>query len=185
MMIRVILAFLALPALVAGLFPWLFSTIPALPIFQSSYGVILLVIGGGILIASVVSFYCRGRGTLAPWDPPKRLVAQDLYRFNRNPMYIGVVALLFGWALITGNPWNYGYAALMFAVFHMRVVFYEEKEMERLFGSEWDDYRRAVPRWGLQLQPYVPSVEPDAAPNGGPAAPVDNSKATERPPSVS
>ena len=68
MMIRGILAFLALPAIVAGLVPWLISKIPAPTVFSSRYGGVLLVMGGGILLAAVVSFYRRGRGTLAPWD---------------------------------------------------------------------------------------------------------------------
>jgi protein-S-isoprenylcysteine O-methyltransferase Ste14 len=165
MMIRAVISFLALPALVAGLFPWLISGIPASRIFQSPFGVVLVVVGGGILLASVVSFYRWGRGTLAPWDPPKHLVVQDLYRFNRNPMYVGVVLVLFGWALITGNPWNYGYALILPVIFHARVVLYEEKQMERLFGREWDAYRRAVPRWGLRFRPYAPKVEPGAASN--------------------
>ena len=62
----------------------------------------MVVVGSGILFASVVSFYRRGRGTLAPWDPPKHLVVHDLYRFNRNPMYVGVVIVVLGWALAHG-----------------------------------------------------------------------------------
>ncbi len=159
-MIRAILAFLALPAIVAGVLPWLISIIPSPTVFSSRYGGIPLVMGSGILLAAVVSFYRRGRGTLAPWDPPRHLVVQDLYRFNRNPMYVGVTAILIGWAIVTGNPWNYAYAALIPVVFHLRVVLYEEREMERLFGQDWDAYRRAVPRWGLRFRPYIPSVEP-------------------------
>jgi protein-S-isoprenylcysteine O-methyltransferase Ste14 len=156
MILRALLAFLALPALVAGVLPWLISRITAPTLFQSSGGVMLLVAGGLVLISSVVSFYRRGRGTLAPWDPPKHLVVQDLYRFNRNPMYVGVVALVCGWALVTGNPWSYLYAAIVPVVFHLRVVLYEEKQMERLFGREWASYREAVPRWGVTLRPYNP-----------------------------
>ena len=110
MIARAILAFLALPALVAGLFPWLIPRIPAPAIARWQYGVVLMAIGGGIFLASVVSFYRRGRGTLAPWDPPRHLVIQDLYRFNLNPMCVGVATLVLGWALSTGNPWNYAYA---------------------------------------------------------------------------
>lgn len=161
MLLRAILAFLALPALVAGVFPWLISKIPASVVFKSAGGgSVLILIGGTILLASVVSFYRRGRGTLAPWDPPKHLVVQDLYRFNRNPMYVGVALVLFGWALITGNPWNYVYAVVIPLIFHARVVLYEEKEMQRLFGHEWEQYRRAVPRWGIRFRPYTPSGEP-------------------------
>ena len=177
MIVRAVLAFLALPGLVAGLFPWLISRISASEIVESPLGSIMVVVGSGILLASVVSFYRRGRGTLAPWDPPKHLVVQDLYRFNRNPMYVGVVIVVFGWALLTGNPWNYGYALIIVVIFHARVILYEEKEMQRLFGREWDAYRRAVPRWGLRFRPYSPNVEPGAAPNGWHAEPTGSSGA--------
>jgi protein-S-isoprenylcysteine O-methyltransferase Ste14 len=163
MMLRAVMAFLALPALVAGVFPWLISRIPAPVLFRSFYGTALLAVGSGILLSAVISFYRRGRGTLAPWDPPKHLVVQDLYRFTRNPMYVGVVALACGWALVTGNPWNYVYAVVVPVIFHLRVVFYEEEQMERLFGREWTAYRQAVPRWGLVWRPYTPNVEPDVS----------------------
>ena len=175
LLIRAILAFLALPVIVAGLFPWLISRIPAPALSRWPYGIALMVLGGGIQLTSVVSFYRRGRGTLAPWDPPKHLVVHDLYRFNRNPMYVGVVALLFGWALAIGNPWNYAYAMFVAVIFHLRVVLYEEKEMARLFGREWEVYRRAVPRWGWRFRAYIPRVEPGAAAHGNPAESIDNS----------
>ena len=62
-----------------------------------------------------------------------------------------------------------GYALIIVVIFHARVILYEEKEMQRLFGREWDAYRRAVPRWGLRFLPYAPNVERGAAPNGGSA----------------
>ncbi len=156
MLLRAILAFLALPALVAGLFPLLVSQLPSPVVFLSDWGVAMMVAGLVILLVSVVSFYRRGRGTLAPWDPPVHLVVGDLYRFNRNPMYVGVVAMLFGWALLAGNLWNYLYAAVVPLLFHLRVVLVEEREMKRRFGDEWEDYRGAVPRWGVRLRPYRP-----------------------------
>lgn len=159
MLLRAILAFLSLPALVAGVFPWFISRIPAVIIFRTDWGAALMVFGTAILLASVVSFYRRGRGTLAPWDPPRHLVVQDLYRFNRNPMYVGVTWVVIGWALCTGSPWNYGYAVLIPLIFHLRVVIYEEKQMERLFGREWAAYRNAIPRWGFVFRAYTPTVE--------------------------
>ena len=93
-------------------------------------------------------------------------------------------SLVLGWALVTGNPWNYAYATLVPVIFHLRVVLYEEREMQRLFGREWHAYRSAVPRWGLRFRPYIPSVEPGAARNDGPAAPLGNSRVTEELPSV-
>ena len=159
MILRAFLSFLALPTIVAGVFPLLISWIPSPYVLKSYFGAALITIGGSVLLSSVVSFYRRGRGTLAPWDPPKHLVVHDLYRFNRNPMYVGVVMLVLGWAFLTGNLWNYIYSGLIPLIFHFRVVFYEEREMERLFGKEWDTYRSAVPRWGVRFRPYRSSVE--------------------------
>jgi len=167
---------------VAGIIPWIISRIPAVEIFSSLFSLALFAIGGGILVAATISFYRRGRGTLAPWDPPRLLVVSDLYRFNRNPMYVGVSLLNLGWALFTGNPWNYGYAIIVALVFHLRVVLYEEKEMDRLFGSRWKAYRDAVPRWGLCLRPYVPDFASGAGSNGSPAKPLGDSRNGEGPP---
>ena len=153
-LLRAILAFLALPVVVAGVLPWPISQIPAPVVFRLGYGVAPLFFGSAILLAAVVSFYRWGHGTLAPWDPPKHLVVRDLYRFNRNPMYVGVILVVWGWALLTGHLWNYAYALLLPVIFHLRVVLYEEKQMERLFGAEWEAYRRAVPRWGVTVRRY-------------------------------
>lgn len=163
MILRAILSFLALPALVAGVFPMVISWIPSPDLFKSYFGAVLIIVGGSILLFSVVSFYRRGQCTLAPWDPPKHLVVQDLYRFNRNPMYVGVVILLLGWAFLMGNLWNYIYSALILVIFHLRVVLYEEIEMGRLFGKEWETYRAAVPRWRVRIRPYKSDVEHCAA----------------------
>jgi protein-S-isoprenylcysteine O-methyltransferase Ste14 len=74
-------------------------------------------------------------------------------------MYVGVAILVLGWAFLTGNLWNYVYAVIIPVIFHLRVVLYEEKEMQRLFGKEWEIYRMAVPRWGVRIRPYKSSVE--------------------------
>lgn len=154
MLLRAIVAFLALPVIVAGIVPYIITLIPAPLWWKSFLGILPISTGVLILIISAVSFYRRGKGTLAPWDPPKHLVVQDLYRYNRNPMYVGVILTVLGWAILTGNPWNDAYAILLCVVFHLRVVLYEEKEMERLFGNEWESYRSEVPRWGWRL-PYA------------------------------
>lgn len=88
------------------------------------------------------------------WDPPKYLVVRDLYRFNRNPMYAGLILVVRGWALIAGHPWNHVYAVLLPVIFHLRVVLYEEEQMKRLFGGEWNTDRQAVPRWGVTAPLY-------------------------------
>ena len=87
------------------------------------------------------------QGTLAPWDPPKKLVTVGLYRFVRNPIYIGVVGYVLGWSLIAGSRRMAVYAAVLAVGFHLRVVFYEEPTLARLFGNEWYRYRANVNRW--------------------------------------
>lgn len=152
MFLRALIAFLALPVMVAGVVPFLISRIPVSCPAGSPWGWVPLLPGAVILISTVVSFYHRGKGTLAPWDPPKQLVIQDLYRFNRNPMYVGVILIVIGWAILTGSCWNTLYAVVVAIVFHLRVVAYEEPEMQRLFGPEWESYKKSVPRWGWSFR---------------------------------
>jgi protein-S-isoprenylcysteine O-methyltransferase Ste14 len=105
--------------------------------------------------AGAAAFSAAGKGTLAPWDPPRRLVVVGLYRFTRNPMYVGVLTLVLGWTLLLGSPWLAAYVVVLAAVFHLRTVLYEEPHLARLFGVEWERYRAAVPRW-LPRRPREP-----------------------------
>ena len=147
MFLRAVLAFLALPGVVAGLVPLLLLRWqpPASKGWPVGWGV--GVLGLVILFACVRTFYVAGKGTLAPWSPPKHLVTSGLYRYSRNPMYIGVLLILAGWALVTGAA-VLGYYALVVAVaFHLRVLLYEEPVLARLFGAAWKTYNSAVRRW--------------------------------------
>jgi protein-S-isoprenylcysteine O-methyltransferase Ste14 len=157
---RAVLAFLSLPAIVAGLIPWALSQLTSPIAWRSIYGVLPVIVGMAALVASAVSFYRRGKGTLAPWDPPSKLVVQDLYRFNRNPMYVGLLTTVVGWSVLSGSLWIYIYAAVLPLVFHLRVVLHEEREMRRLLAEDWEHYRRSVPRWGIRFTPYTPEHEP-------------------------
>lgn len=161
--LRALFAFLLLPGLMAGVFPALIALIPSGRFAPTPLAWIPMTLGLAILIAAVVSFYRHGRGTLAPWDPPTRLVVHDLYRFNRNPMYVGILFILLGWTGLAGSLWILLYAAALFLAFHLRIVLYEEKEMQRLFPEDWPRYRRHVPRWGWRLRPYV--ADADGAPD--------------------
>lgn len=161
--LRALFAFLLLPGLMAGVFPALIMRISSGRFAPTPLAWIPMLMGGAILIAAVVSFYRRGRGTLAPWDPPRRLVVQDLYRFNRNPMYVGIMLILLGWAGLAGSFWILLYAAGLFLAFHLRIVLYEEKEMARLFPEDWPAYRRNVPRWGWRLGAPRSAVPPPDA----------------------
>ncbi len=107
----------------------------------------LMVAGGFLLVWCVRDFYVSGRGTIAPWDPPKHLVVGGPYRLVRNPMYIAVLGLVGGWALAFGSLALTVYLAVLAAAFHGRVVLAEEPWLRRRFGKEWDAYSRQVPRW--------------------------------------
>ena len=157
---RALLAFLALPGMVTGVVPLLLMMLPASGWFQSWYFLISVGLGLLVLVRCVASFYRRGKGTLAPWDPPKRLVVEDLYQYNRNPMYVGVALILIGWAGVLGSAWHYLYALVVPTIFHLRVVFYEERELEKRFPEDWADYKKNVPRWLFNVRPYQPFRHP-------------------------
>jgi protein-S-isoprenylcysteine O-methyltransferase Ste14 len=142
---RALFAFLALPGMVAFVIPWFLFRPPGAPIRPVAY--IPLVIGAALLLWCVRDFYVAGKGTLAPWSPPKRLVTVGLYRYSRNPMYVAVIIILCGWALAFGTRalWYY---ALAFAIgFHLRVVLFEEPFLAQMHGEEFTAYRSRVRRW--------------------------------------
>jgi protein-S-isoprenylcysteine O-methyltransferase Ste14 len=106
-----------------------------------------LAAGATLLLWCVREFYVAGRGTLAPWAPPARLVVSGPYRVSRNPMYMAVTSILIGWALAYGSRALWIYAASVAVAFHLRIVLGEEPWLARRHGAEWDAYRSRVPRW--------------------------------------
>lgn len=150
MLLRALIAFLALPGVFAGIIPALIvhhdpQRRSGLPI-----GYTLIALGLFFLLWCVRDFLVSGRGTLAPWDPPKRLVIVGLYRFTRNPMYVAITLLLCGWIFAVGSIWLAWYTFVLVTGFHLRVVFHEEPRLEKLFGEEWKRYAASVPRWFLR-----------------------------------
>ncbi len=148
--LRALLAVLALPGSVALLLPWVLVEgmgRRAMPILARAGGALLVAAGGLVLAWCVVDFARVGRGTLAPVDPPSVLVRRGLYRFVRNPMYVGVLTLVVGESLVWGSLAVALWAAVLALAFHVRVVRYEEPVLRATFGREFDDYSRAVPRW--------------------------------------
>lgn len=142
--VRALTAFLVLPGMVAFLVPWLLRP-PGGRIHV--VGLPLLGAGSFLLLWCVRDFYVSGRGSLAPWAPPTRLVRVGLYRLSRNPMYIAVILVLGGWALMFQARALWIYLAAMAIAFHLRVVIGEEPWLERTHGEEWRAYRAEVPRW--------------------------------------
>ena len=145
LLLRALLSFLLLPGVVAFaiLLVWLGGQTR---VFRLD-GLWLLVPGLVLLLECVREFLVQGRGTLAPWDPPRRLVTGGLYRWSRNPLYVGVLLVIAGWAVGFRSGVIAGYAVLTALLFHVRVVLYEEPTLVRLFPSEWPAYRARVKRW--------------------------------------
>jgi len=110
-------------------------------------GLPLIVIGASGLLWCVWEFFSKGRGTLAPIDPPKHLVIQGLYRYVRNPMYVSVVTALFGESIFFLSAPVLIEAGIFVAAAHLFVAFYEEPALRRQFGVEYEKYSQKVGRW--------------------------------------
>ena len=109
----------------------------------------LVLAAAGVTVAfrSMLDFARRGFGTPAPIDPPKRLVVAGWYRYTRNPMYVGITAVLLAEAIFF-RSWTLAlYAAGIATMFHLFVMLYEEPTLARTFGADYAAYRAAVPRW--------------------------------------
>jgi protein-S-isoprenylcysteine O-methyltransferase Ste14 len=98
-------------------------------------------------IRSVCNLTFVGRGTPARFDPPKEFVTKGLYRFFRNPMYAGDVAVLFGESVLFQSAILLVYAVVMLCVFHLFIVLYEEPTLKRQFGEPYEQYCNSVTRW--------------------------------------
>ena len=123
------------PARAWGLGPWRYL------------GLVPVVIGVPVYLWCAWDFAVSGLGTPAPIDAPRKLVAKGLYRFVRNPMYVGVGSVIAGQVVLFESRVLLVYLALLWLYFHLFVVFYEEPTLRRKFGGEYGDYCRRVPRW--------------------------------------
>ena len=119
-------------------------------------GFALAVVGGLVAIWCVLAFATLGRGTPAPFDPPRLLVVRGPYKFVRNPMYLGAGAALAGAALYYGSVALLAYLALFLVSLHLFVVLYEEPTLTRTFGADYTAYRARVRRW-LPMWPAASS----------------------------
>jgi protein-S-isoprenylcysteine O-methyltransferase Ste14 len=137
------------PTLMAGLVPWLLTRWHGddPPLALRVLGIILLALGAFLVVEAFARFALEGRGTPMPWAPPTRFVARGSYRYVRNPMYVGVVALILGQALLLGREILLLWAAASGAIFHLFLVLHEEPGLRRRFGPEYEKYSRQVGRW--------------------------------------
>jgi protein-S-isoprenylcysteine O-methyltransferase Ste14 len=137
---------LALPGSVAFLVPAAWIWLAPLTL-RWPFGLILVALGTFGLLWCTRDFYVSGKGTLAPWAPPRELVVVGLYRYSRNPMYVTVALLLLGWAISYASVGLLLYALVVVAVFRFRVVFGEEPWLAHTHGAAWKQYTRRVRRW--------------------------------------
>lgn len=151
---RALLAFLVLPGAVAFIVPPVLALIDPWRTGVFLPGALVMLLGMVLLLWCVRDFYVSGKGTLAPWDPPTKLVVVGLYRYMRNPMYVGVITLVVGWSVLLTSPVLMCYALILAGGFHIRVLTHEEPWLESQFGSEWRQYRAQVGRWMPRLTPW-------------------------------
>jgi protein-S-isoprenylcysteine O-methyltransferase Ste14 len=144
--LRSLVSIAVLPGIVAALVPWLVLRGSALAPF-AVFALVPLAAGLALFAWCLVEFARRGRGTLAPWDAPRRFVASGPYRAVRNPMYVAVISVLVAEAIAFGSLRLALYAAFVGLAFHVFVLLYEEPTLERTFGESYRAYREAVPRW--------------------------------------
>ena len=123
-------------------------------------GLILLFVGLLLFVASLRRFVTQGRGTLAPWDPPRRLVVHGPYRYVRNPMISGVVMVLFGESLLLRSPGHLLWAVTFFGINAVYIPLLEEPLLERRFGAVYREYCRHVPRLLPRLRPWASPDSP-------------------------
>jgi protein-S-isoprenylcysteine O-methyltransferase Ste14 len=117
-------------------------------------GIALALVGLALFLTSLRRFAVEGRGTLAPWDPPRELVVRGPYRYVRNPMISGVLLVLVGEALVLRSRAHAVWALTFFAINAVYIPLVEEPGLERRFGDRYREYRRHVPRLLPRPRPW-------------------------------
>ena len=130
-------------------------------------GGLLICVGLVPIVAAFIEF-TRAGGTPVPVASPPRLVISGFYRYVRNPIYVGFLAVMAGQVLVFGSPGLLEYTALSWCIGAAAVRFYEEPTLARKFGADYADYRRAVRAWIPRLDPWTP---------GEPARPAEHDQA--------
>ena len=147
------------PGFVAGLVPWWIShwrleaPFFGMPLFRLAGGALILM-GVAGLLDSFVRFAVQGLGTPAPVFPTRHLVITGLYRYVRNPIYVAVVSTILGQGLVLGNLTLLEYGGLVWLLFHLFVLVYEEPTLRASFGSEHKKFCAEVPRWIPRFTPW-------------------------------
>jgi len=108
---------------------------------------------------TISTFIRIGKGTLAPWSPTRKLVIGGMYGHVRNPMIIGVLIVLIGESIAILSLNIFIWAGIFFITNNFFFVLYEEPNLEKRFGTEYQKYKKNVPRWIPRLKTFVPDSE--------------------------
>jgi protein-S-isoprenylcysteine O-methyltransferase Ste14 len=157
--------FVAAPGVVTALVPWWLTgwqvqTSGPYAIWVRAAGIVVITAGGTVLVAAFVRFVREGAGTPAPVAPTEDLVVGGLYRYVRNPMYLAVVAVIVGQALVLGQPVLLLYAVAVLIATASFVHWYEEPMLAHQYGERYEAYRQAVRPWRPRLRPWNPAQTP-------------------------
>ncbi|RWM74807.1 MULTISPECIES: isoprenylcysteine carboxylmethyltransferase family protein [Mesorhizobium] len=159
------LFFIAAPGMVAGLLPWLLTDRYRLPWSTQPglvpVGWVLIVVAAALLLHAFARFAFEGQGTPAPVAPTEQLVVGGIYRHVRNPMYVAVLWIILGQALLFSSWALVAYATIAAIAMVSFVKFYEEPTLARRYGTGYEAYRRAVPGWLPRLTPMALPVRVD------------------------
>ena len=169
--LRHLLAILLLPGMVTVVVPlWIVRSIGTLRVgwgfpapaslLPSILGCVLIGFGLLLMYRTISLFAGFGEGTLAPWDPPRRLVVRGVYRRVRNPMLSGVFFVLLGEATLLGSPPVFVWFLVAFALNAVYIPLVEEPGLSQRFGEEYLVYKRNVPRWVPRLRPWTQEPGP-------------------------
>jgi protein-S-isoprenylcysteine O-methyltransferase Ste14 len=165
MALRHLLSILILPTTVTIVVPYFVvssefrregfeSTLGALDLAVIACGALSVGAGLALVAVTIRHFAIVGKGTLAPWDPPKRLVVAGIYRYVRNPMISGVLTVLFGESLVFRSVGLAQWAIAFFVINAIYIPLFEERQLEGRFGDDYRAYKRSVPRWIPRRRPW-------------------------------
>ena len=147
------------PGTVAGAVPWAITrwTLASADWPQIAFlplAAVQIAAGLIVLLDSFSRFVWQGLGTPTPLMPTTKLIVTGLYRYVRNPMYVAVLSLIYGQALLFGSIWLAMYGGAIWIMFHLSVLFYEEPRLRTDYGGVYDAYCRHVCRWLPRLRPW-------------------------------
>jgi protein-S-isoprenylcysteine O-methyltransferase Ste14 len=141
------------PGIVAGLVPFLMIRYESKGDILDTIGLshlvggMIFLIGFLLMMTCIINFAVKGKGTISPADPTKRLVTAGPYVFSRNPMYVGVMLILIGEAIFFQSFQVWRYLFFTFIAFNLFIMLREEPRLRRDFGEEYIDYCKRVRRW--------------------------------------